>query len=204
MRKKLTYIILIFIAACFLLCNIGLLLLNQMNKIELHRVRHRLEHLEDVEFMYMASKEIRTVGFKYEQYSIANTFVFTGSDNSALIPVSDIAEQPKLVLGLNNNMCRPCVEGVFSDIKVFFSDFETNPNIICIADIEQRFKDNYFNKTVVSFHKKDDYPLYELQMPYFFILDKDLCVKLLFLTDKSNSELTQKYLKTIKERYPNI
>ncbi len=128
-----------------------------------------------------------------------------GSNNVNIIPILSIIDQPKLVLGLNQNMCRPCVEAVFNDIKEFFPDFETNPNILCIADIEQRFKDNYYNKEVISFHKKDDFPLYDIETkPYFFILDKDLCVKMLFITDISSPELTKEYLKIIKKRYLNI
>lgn len=47
--------------------------------------------------------------------------------------------------------------------------------------------------------------MYEIKiMPYFFILDKDLRVKLLFITDKTSPELTKEYLKIIKERYMEI
>ncbi|MCD7933205.1 MAG: hypothetical protein LUH15_18655 [Tannerellaceae bacterium] len=121
------------------------------------------------------------------------------------MPIHSITNQPKLVVGLNQNMCRPCVEGVFNDIKEVFPDFDSNPNIICIAEIEQRFKDDYYGKKVISFQQKEAYPLYKIDsMPYFFILDKDLCVKLLFITDKTSPELTKEYLKIIKERYTEI
>ncbi|WP_436417261.1 hypothetical protein KCV26_12700 [Petrimonas sulfuriphila] len=205
MKYKSTQIVLICIAVCFLLFNIGLLFLLQMHKYELNSTKHRLEHLENVEFMFKASKEITVTRFKYEQYSIGNSYIYSGSDKSELIPVHFITNQPKLVLGLNQNMCRPCVEGVFADVKEIFPDFESNPNIICIADIEQRFKDDYYGKKVISFQQKDDFLLYEIvAMPYFFILDKDLCVKQLFITDKTSPELTKEYLKTIKERYMEI
>ncbi|MDR2968730.1 MAG: hypothetical protein LBV32_03885, partial [Tannerellaceae bacterium] len=66
----------------------------------------------------------------------------------------------------------------------------------------QRFKDDYYGKKVVSFLQKEDYPLYEIiMMPYFFILDEDLCVKFLFITDKTSPELTKEYLKMTKHRY---
>jgi len=205
MKKKSTQIILLSIAVCFLLFNIGLLFLVQMHKNELNNTRNRLEHLENVEFMFEASKEITVTRFKYEQYSIGNSYIYLGANNNKPIPLHSITNKPKLVLGLNQNMCRPCIEGVFADVKEIFPDFESNPNIICIADIEQRFKDDYYGKKVISFHQKDDFPLYEIvAMPYFFILDKDLCVKLLFITDKTSPNQTKKYLKIIKERYPNI
>ena len=205
MKYKATQLILTGGVVCLLLCNICLLFVNQLSKNELHRVNHQIEHMRDVEYMFEASKEITVSRFKYEQYHIGGVFIYTGSDNNTLLPVRSVADQPKLVLGLNQNMCRPCVEGVFANIKEFFPDFETNPNILCIADIEQRFKDSYFGKQVVSFHQKDDFPLYEIVMtPYFFILDKDLYVKLLFITDSTSPELTREYLKNIKERFPEI
>lgn len=205
MKDKSTLIILKCIVACFLLFNIGLLFLNQLHKSELDSTKLKLKYLEDIEIMFEVSKETTVARFKYEQQNIGNSSIYLGSDNKTLIPVQSITNQPKLVIGLNQNMCRPCVEGVFTDIKEIFPDFESNPNIICIADIERRFKDDYYGKKVISFNQKDDFPLYEIDvMPYFFILDKDLCVKQLFITDKTSPELTKEYLKTIKEHYTDI
>lgn len=189
----------------FLLFNIGLLFLNQLNKNELNSTKHRLEHLENIEIMFEVSKEITATRFKYEQRNIGDSYIYSGSDNNTLIPIPSITNRPKLVIGLNQNMCRPCAKGVFANIKEVFPDFESNPNIICIAEIEQRFKDDYYGKKVISFHQKDNFPLYEIDStPYFFILDKDLCVKLLHITDKTSTELTKEYLKIIKERYMDI
>ena len=205
MKNKSIQIILISIIICFLLFNMFLLFLLQRHKNELHSAEHRLKHLENIEFKYEISKEITVTRFKYEQRKIGNSYVYIGSDNNTLIPIDSIIDQPKLVLGLNKNMCRPCVEGVFSDVEEFFPNVESNPNIICIADIEQRFKDDYYGKKVISFHQKNDYPLYEIEeMPYFFIFDKDLFIKQLFITDKTSSELTKEYLKIIKEHYTEI
>lgn len=205
MKNKSKSIILLCITICFLLFNVVLLLLIQLHKNELNNVRHELEHLESIEFMFDEYKRITINRFKYEQYNIGNSSIYMGSNDANIIPILSITDQPKLVLGLNQNMCRPCVEAVFNDVKEFFPDFEINPNILCIADIEQRFKDNYYGKEVISFHKKDDFPLYEIETkPYFFILDKDLCVKMLFITDITSPELTKEYLKIIKKRYLNI
>lgn len=197
-----TVFILKCVTACFLLFNVSLLFLNQQGKKELANEKLKVKHLEDVAFMYEVSKETTLTGFKYEQRRIEDSCVYIGSDNKTLIPFHTIVDRPKLVIGLNQNMCRPCVEGVFNSIKEVFPDFKTNPDIICIADIEQRFKDDYYGKKVLSFSRKEAFPLYEIETkPYFFILDKDLCVKLLFITDQVSPELTIEYLKVIKERY---
>jgi len=204
MKSKSAQTFLIYIAICLLLCNIGLLYLRQQDKNRLVRAIQSINRLESLKDKLDVSKEITVARLKYEQHHLDNTYVYIGSDNSTLIPINSVVDQPKLVLGLNQNMCRPCVEGVFANVKEFFSDFETNSNIIYIADIEQRFKNNYFNKKVVSFFQKNDFPLYEIEMPYFFILDKDITIKMLFITDKSSPELTKEYLRIISERYPSI
>lgn len=205
MKEKSTQIILICTVACLLLFNIGLLLLNQLHKSELKSTKHSLKHLENIEIKFIVSKETTVARFKYEQLNIGNSSIYLGADNKTLFPVHSITDQPKLVIGLNHNMCRPCVEEVFAYMQEIFPDFKSNPNIICIADIERRFKDDYYGMKVVSFQQKDNFPLYEIDTkPYFFILDKDLCVKLLFITDTTSPELTKEYLKIIKERYTDI
>lgn len=149
---KSTQIVLKSIVEFFLLFNICLLFLNQQQKEELHNTKLKLKHLEDIEIMFEVSKETTVRRFKYEQCSIGNSSIYLGSDNKTLIPVKLITNRPKLVIGLNQNMCRPCVDAVFADIREVFPDFESNPNIICIADIERRFEDDYFGKKVISFH----------------------------------------------------
>jgi len=204
MKSRYTQLILSGIVVCLLLFNINLIFRQQRDKNRLATVVQNMQRLNNVEFMFQDSKEITAKRFKYEQFNIGNVYIYTGSDKNAHMPIRSITERPKLVLGLSQNMCRPCIEGVLADLNEFFPDYETNENIIYIADIEQRFKDNYHNKKVVSFQQKDDFHLYEIENPYFFILDKDLVVKLLLITDKTSPELTKEYLKIIRERYPNL
>ena len=123
MKNKSKSIILLCITICFLLFNVGLLFLIQLYKTELNNVKHRLEHLESIEFMFDESKGITINRFKYEQYSIGNSPIYVGSNDGNIIPILSITDQPKLVVGLNQNMCRPCVEAVFNDVKEFFSWF---------------------------------------------------------------------------------
>lgn len=205
MKNKSTQIILICVAFCLLLFNIGMLTVVKAHKDELTSANHRLEDLEKIDLKYDVTTESILSRFKYEQYSIPNSYIYEGSDKNKLIPILSIANQPKLVLGFNQNMCRPCVEGVFACVKEVFPDFGTNLDIVCIADIEQRFKNDYYGMKVISFFQKEDFPLYEiLRDPYFFILDEELSVKQLFISSAVTPELTKEYLKIIKERYFDI
>ncbi len=52
MKNKTKSIILLCIAIFFLLFNVVLLLLIQLHKNELSNVRHELEHLENIEFLF--------------------------------------------------------------------------------------------------------------------------------------------------------
>lgn len=207
MKAISTQKILIFLVVSLILFNAGLLYFRIQDKIMLERAMQsisRLAHLKDVKFQFDFSKEITITRFKYEQYYIGNVYIYTGSDKNTLMHVHNITNDPKLVLGLNRNMCIPCIDGTLENLKDFFPDYENNPNIILIADIEERFKDNYYNKKVISFLHKEDFPLYEIETPYLFILDKDLNVKLLFIIDKTSPELTIEYLKNIRKRYLDI
>lgn len=205
MKNKSKKIILACVVLCLLLFNIGMLLVVQMHKKELASTTHKLRYVENIESMFDVAKEATLSRFKYEQISIPNSYIYEGSDKNKLTPIISIINQPKLVLGFNQNMCRPCVEGIFTNVKEVFPDFDTNPNIICIADIEQRFKDDYYGMKVISFFRKEDYPLHIIDTnPYLFILDDDLCVKQLFISNAGAPELTKEYLKIIKERYLNI
>jgi hypothetical protein len=208
---KSTRIIFISIVGCLLIFDIYLLHLHGQDKTKieaLHRNANKAKYLREVEFSFTVFKELTITRFKHEQCPIGNVDVYTGLDKQTRQPLQNLVKRPKLVLGANQNVCSSCsiygVLGVLDELKIIFPDYEKNPNILYIADIEERFKDNYFGKKVISFLQKEDFPLYELGTPYLFILDKDLVVKMLFITDKTSPELTKKYLEIIKERYPDI
>ena len=209
LKGKLTQIGLVTTVTCFLILNVVLIFMNQEQKSRLRDTKEEVKNLADqkehAKFMFEIFKSSIQRGFEYDGEDIVESAIYRGSDRKTLMPLRSITDQPKLVIGLNQNMCAPCVENAFAEIEAVFPDFESNPNIICIADIEERFKNDYYGKKVVSFVQEEAYPLYALKaMPYFFILDKDLCVKLLFVTDNTAPELVKEYLKIIKKRYPGI
>lgn len=131
MKNKSTQIVLKCTLAGFLLFNIGLLFLNQQYKNKLNSTKQKLEHLENIEIMFEVSKETTVTRFKYEQCNIGIQLSIYALITKPSIPALSITDWPKLVIGLNQNMCRPCVEGVFAHIKEVFPDFESNPDIIC-------------------------------------------------------------------------
>lgn len=202
MKSKYLQFFLICVVVSFTLFNIKLLMTIHDCSDEVGKLKNEIEYLENIDFIFQRFKDITMLRFEYDLFHIGESNMYLGSNNKINVSITSIVDQPKLILGLNQNMCRPCVEGAFEIIKELYPDFETNSNILCIADIEQRFKDDYYGKQVVSFQNAEDFPLYNIDTkPYFFVLDKDLTVKRLFVTDDANPEVTREYLKIINEHY---
>ncbi len=202
MKSRSLQIVLICVVICLALFNIKLLINIQNSNSDLEKAKNEIHLLENIEFIFQRFKDITMLSLEYDQFYIGESSMYIGSNNKTNVPITSIVDKPKLIIGLNQNMCLPCVKSAFEIIKEFYPDFESNSNILCIADIEQRFKDDYYGKQVISFQDVEDFPLYNIDTkPYFFILDKDLSVKRLFITDDASPEVTREYLKIINKHY---
>jgi hypothetical protein len=195
------------IAGCLLIFNIRLFHINRQNKVVIETLTKELDrigYLLEFEYLYKASKELNIFILRNEQYPLKNYEIYIGADKNKVIPIETLIDKPKLIFGSSQNMCSPCIYSVLDKLKEVFPDYIENENILFVADIEQRLKDNYHHKKVVSFENEEDFPLYKSGMPYFFILDEDMMIKMLFITDKVSPDLTKEYLTLIKERFINL
>jgi hypothetical protein len=170
----------------------------------LNKELNKTGYLREFEYLYKASKEVTVFRLQHELYPLANSKVYIGADKNRTFPIESLIDRPKLVFGSSQNMCSPCIYAVLDKLKEVFPDYEGNENILFMADIEQRLKDNYHHKKTVSFVKEEDFPLCKSGMPYLFVLDRDLVIKMLFITDKTSPELTKEYLAVIKKRFPDL
>ena len=107
MKNISTQIVLKSLVGCFLLFNVALLFSSQRSRLQLKEASHKIKELENTALKFDISKEITTSRFNYEQRKIGNSPVYIGSDDETLIPIHEITDRPKLVIGLNQNMCRP-------------------------------------------------------------------------------------------------
>jgi hypothetical protein len=212
---KTSYVILIFIVVGSLVAlNIRLMHINhqireskEQDKMvieSLNRELSKVAHLREFEYLYKASGEMTVYRLQNELYSLANRKVYFGADKSKIFPIEHLVERPKLIFGSSQNMCSPCIYAVLDKIKEVFPDYAENENILFVADIEQRLKENYHHKKVLGFYQKEEFPLYKSGMPYLFVLDKDLVIKMLYITDKTNPDLTREYLTIIKKKFSGI
>jgi hypothetical protein len=198
----------ITVLLCVTVCLAGLdgwlLYTNYNNKIIIRALNGEFEKvsaLYNVEYLYKASKELIKLQLRYEHYPLNNCEAYTGSDTGKIVSFKTLINRPKLIFGSSGNMCPPCIEAVVEQLKEIIPDYLQNDDIIFVADIEKRLKNSYYGKQVVSFRNKKDFPLYNTGAPYLFILDEDMVIKMLFITDKSTPELTGEYLKAVKRLY---
>jgi alkyl hydroperoxide reductase subunit AhpC len=201
---KIKIIVLVCVISCLVGLDGWLLYTNYKNKIIVKALNEDFEKvsaLYDVEYLYKVSKELIKLQLRYEQYPLNNCEIYTGSDTSKIMSIKTLINKPKLIFGSSGNMCPPCIETVIEQLREIIPDYSHNDDIIFVADIEKRLKNNYYDKQVFSFCNKKDFPLYKIGAPYLFVLDEDMVIKMLFITNKSTPELTSEYLKTIKRLY---
>lgn len=127
---------------------------------------------------------------------------YWGNDQ-AFFNITELTNTPKLIFRYNLSMCTPCIEATLSSIKQVFPDYEKNQNIIfsCMG-LDSRLKRSFNGKVNLSFTQDNlPLPLEQHQVPYFFILDKDLKVKSLFVVPKGSKERIVNYLTITNKKY---
>jgi hypothetical protein len=163
---KIKIIMLVCVTVCLAGLDGWLLYINNKDKIIIKILNEELEEvsvLYNVEYLYKVSKELVKLRLRYEQYPLNNCEIYTGSDTGKIMFIKALINKPKLIFGSSGSMCPPCIEAVIEQLKEIIPDYSHNDNIIFVADIEKRSKNNYHNKQVVSFRNKKDFPLYKIK-----------------------------------------
>ena len=143
-------------------------------------------------------KEIFRRTIKYGNISIDNTKVFWGRDSLNTYSVSQIASKPRLIFCFSSNTCTPCIDTAIELTKEVFPDYLENENIILTGDYPMRLRNDCYGKKMLS---GVVLPLNEIEVPFFFILDKNLNLSFLHLFNKMDSHYTKLYLEEIREKY---
>lgn len=133
--------------------------------------------------------------------SLENLMLYKGN-NADYILINEVIETPKLVFRYNLNMCPPCIQSVIYSIKEVFPNYERNENIFfSCKGLENRLKSSYNGKVNYSFVDESLFFLIEsYNVPYLYVIDKDLKMKFLFVVPKDNKQKIVDYLKIVKER----
>lgn len=152
---------------------------------------------------YKSSKQCRNLEFTYSGMKILNNQVFFGRDTLGVKSLSQAFKQPTLMFFFSRNTCSPCIDISMDCIKKVFPDFATNDRVVLVgSDLETRVKDSFFAKPVMSFvGGKMNIPIENYNVPFFFVLDGDGKLDMLFVPEKAFPEVTEAYLKIVKERF---
>ncbi len=142
--------------------------------------------------------------YKNEFKPVNDCLLFFDNDSVSLMEIS--AYHPILVFYATYYNCTLCIDHISQHLKKHFMDYTTNPHIAIIYyDTNKTISNSIFDKTpFVTLEKAPlSLPMENRNMPFLFVLDKDMMAKMVFIPDKGMPELTDEYLKIIKKRFFN-
>ena len=100
-------------------------------------------------------------------------------------------------------MCNLCIETTIDKLKSTFVDYSTNDKIVLLStNVNPRLKEAYYGKELYSYdNMKLDIPYEKKGLPYMFVVDSNMQVKLFFIPDIRTPELTDYYLSCMNKRF---
>ena len=192
MNSKIYWAVILFL----LVCNIYLF-------FSLQKSREQLQQINGLETSVIESKLRSYLLYRSADETIPDTFAYWGRAQKDSFRISTLCTSPKLVFRYSMAMCQPCINEVVSAISELFPDYEKNEYIIfSCKDLEERLKDNFFKKKHLTSALFTSLPIEEEEVPYLFILDKDMRAKKLYPVFKGSKQELREYLKMIKEKFP--
>lgn len=132
-----------------------------------------------------------------------NPYFYVGKDTSKIIHISDLTKKETLCFFFSSHTCPPCLDNILLLIEKNFPNYKNMNDIIFISNnLEFRLRESFYKKQILWNNNKKLGPIFEKSdIPTFFILDKDLQAKCVFLADKMTPEYIEDYLKIIKQRF---
>ncbi len=135
--------------------------------------------------------------------NIKDREVYWGTDTINKFSINLLATSPKLILFISNNTCSPCVEKIMNLLKKHFMNFTDNDKIIvATTNYQFRCRDNFFEgKKMLSISSSLGLMIEGKDLPFLFILDKDMKTKFCHIFLKTQPEFTDLYLSEINSIY---
>jgi hypothetical protein len=177
---------------------------NKVNTL-LHYYDNKIESLENENAIIKNTNSDFKTYFKSEDVKLNESILLT-NENGLISKLKDIImEDYTLVIRYSTYNCESCVQFQINSLKPFINKLKSN-NIIVISDENQRSiklfkeKSGFIYQTYFMHGNLIEY-VDNRNEPYFFIIDKSLHTRLLFIPHKESPELTNIYLKTIVDRF---
>jgi len=140
-----------------------------------------------------------------ESTHVWNTEVYFGTDTLSTFNLLDSIKGNTLIFRFSGDMCNLCIDFVIKELKENFGEYYANKHIqLLSSNLNPRLKESYYGKKVLSLVSINMGIPYEKKgIPFLFILNENKELELMFIPDKRYPELTNFYLKTIKDRFIN-
>jgi hypothetical protein len=146
-----------------------------------------------------------SIMFDYQSFNIdSNTVLLDESDNIVFLKQL-VDKKPKLIFKYSTLNCNVCVDEQISLLKEASKKIGSE-NIIILAnynspkELSQFARMNQINFKVFNL-RNVEFTAIDKGLPYYFILDESISLKLLFIPIKGDTFLTQKYFDKISGRY---
>ena len=190
MKMKISYLIIALLSI-----NIGLFVINMYKRNKISK-----DYLYN--YFYSITRKKNEIIAKSELQTI-NPFFYIGKDTIKNINVKDVIKEKALCFYFSSHTCPPCLDNIRDLIEKIFPDYKERNDIIFISnDMEFRLLGNFYEKPIFWNNNKRLGPAFEKsETPTFFILDKDLQAKCVFIADKMTPEYIEDYLQIIKQRF---
>jgi len=145
--------------------------------------------------------------FNNESIVINNVNVFLDGTNDTINMEEFVSsrDQPTLVFDFSGNSCGSCVDFCIEKLNEHLSEFFLTQRIEIFYS-DRRGERVFENKNpyVISSGFELGIPFREKHsLPFFYILDKDMTIRMSFIPSTSKPKLTDNYLKIIKKRMFN-
>ena len=135
-------------------------------------------------------------------------FIVTSNDNSKSERLSQhLFVDNCLILRYNEDNCVSCIDHSLG-VLLEYKDAIGVDNILIIATVRNNRKLKTFidkfenlNIQIINTDSEINLPIEEYNIPYFFMMNKDLKIKMLFVPIKELPDNTARYLDIISERF---
>ena len=185
----------LYIIITLLIINIGIFMINIYKQKQISQ-----NNLYD--YFYTISRKKSELIVSCELQTI-NPFFYIGKDTLKSINIQNLIKEKALCFYFSSHTCPPCLDNIRDLIEKIFPDYKERNDIIFISNaMEFRLLENFYEKTIFWNNNKRLGPAFEKsETPTFFILDKDLQAKCVFIADKMTPEYIEDYLQIIKQRF---
>lgn len=141
--------------------------------------------------------------FQNELLLLNNSRVYLGNDTISSYNLLDNTKGTFLVFRFSGESCNTCIDFIISQLKAAFNNYSENNQILLVgSELNPRVKESFYGKKVLSFSDKNfGLPLEKYNTPFLMVIDSTKMSKMVFIPDKAFPDITEAYLKNIKEKF---